>query len=90
MDIFFGIVFGFICGMWFMAWMTMELAKTCDFINYKWIKRMVSPPPLKYWQHDETGRVCEGVIQPGERWYQILKKDYEAILESWKLSDETP
>ena len=42
-------------------------------------------PPMRYWQHDETGRVCAKVLQPNERWYEIKKGDYEAIAESARL-----
>ena len=36
-------------------------------------------PPLRYWQHDETGRVCAKVLQPGERWYEITQELYKRI-----------
>jgi hypothetical protein len=34
-------------------------------------------PPMYYWQHDETGRVCATCIQPSEQWHQISKGQYE-------------
>jgi hypothetical protein len=27
--------------------------------------------PLKQWQHDETGRVCESPVSPGPRWFEV-------------------
>jgi hypothetical protein len=32
---------------------------------------------LRYWQHDETGRVCATVNQPSERWDEISKEQYD-------------
>jgi hypothetical protein len=33
-------------------------------------------PPMMYWQHDETGRVCRSVLQPSERWFEITEEQY--------------
>jgi hypothetical protein len=33
-------------------------------------------PRMKYWQHDETGRVCRTALQPSERWYEITLRQY--------------
>lgn len=37
-------------------------------------------PPMKYWQHDETGRVCKTVLQPSERWYEITEGHYDVTV----------
>jgi hypothetical protein len=38
------------------------------------------PPPERYWQHDETGRVCATVLQPSERWDEITREQYSAAV----------
>lgn len=40
----------------------------------------VCTPPLRYWQHEETGRVCARVLQPGELWYAITHEQYDNIV----------
>lgn len=37
-------------------------------------------PPARYWQHDETGRVCSTGLQPSERWDEISQGAYEQIV----------
>src|SRR5258706_16091621 len=34
-------------------------------------------PPMKYWQHGETGRLCAMPIQPSERWDEVTKDFYD-------------
>jgi hypothetical protein len=45
-------------------------------------------PPMKYWQHDETGRLCAVLLQPSETWHEITEMQYkEAEGEPSKPSD---
>src|SRR5690348_2775017 len=37
---------------------------------------------MKYWQHDETGRICESEEKPSDRWYEISKELFMEILPS--------
>ena len=32
---------------------------------------------LKYWQHDETGRLCVKETRPSPRWYEITQGQYD-------------
>lgn len=31
---------------------------------------------MKYWQHEDTGSVCEKSYQPSPRWYEISQDAY--------------
>lgn len=50
----------------------------------------IQTPPMKYWQHDETGRICATVLQPGERWYEMPKIIYDEMIKAGSKSDHTP
>jgi len=42
---------------------------------------------MRRWQHEDTGRICEAVYCPGNRWYEIpgmihvYNKSFEELLE---------
>jgi hypothetical protein len=38
----------------------------------------MSETNLKYWEHDETGRICASPSQPSERWSEIPEWYYNA------------
>lgn len=44
----------------------------------------------RYWQHDETGRVCANDSRPSERWYEITEGQYDSVRDALKNVDARP
>lgn len=49
------------------------------------LNKLEITPPMRYWQHDETGRLCAIKIRPGDRWYEITKEQYEQATTSMRV-----
>jgi len=45
---------------------------------------------MRRWQHEDTGRICEAVYCPGNRWYEIPGFEAEIKTSQESISDPLP
>ncbi len=57
--------------------------KYLEEVIEKYERRAKETPPIHYWQHGETGRVCVTALQPSEEWYEITRAQY--IMRTYQL-----
>lgn len=49
-----------------------------------------NPPPLRYWQHEETGRVCATPLGLGEGWVEITQEQYRYFASTQSRAEGGP
>jgi len=64
-------------------WLARRLLKS--ELRVEKISEPCKPPPMRYWQHDETGRVCKSVLALGDGWGEITEEQYEMYARSQRV-----